>query len=175
LWQSRAEGTSSHRGSFLEHGRLMPTKMGTAVAFSAPLRPRTAARSSQRPSVAQRRRQQVQACAVPSEATDAVRLARMLARDWSNKEQHMNKPKDFANIHVCFRPLPYSLLGGVSMYVESSYDHSIGLPYKTTIVRIVTAPDGKTMELENWKIVKEPEEFWMGAYEKQLLDDLNRD
>eukprot|EP00188_Purpureofilum_apyrenoidigerum_P000003 Plantae.Rhodophyta-Purpureofilum_apyrenoidigerum.ctg10009.p1 GENE.Plantae.Rhodophyta-Purpureofilum_apyrenoidigerum.ctg10009~~Plantae.Rhodophyta-Purpureofilum_apyrenoidigerum.ctg10009.p1 ORF type:complete len:252 (-),score=48.08 Plantae.Rhodophyta-Purpureofilum_apyrenoidigerum.ctg10009:321-1076(-) len=149
--------------------------MDTSIAFSTLLTFRPGVRSLQGPLATCRHRLQVRACAGPRGGTDAVHLARMLARDWSNKKQHMRDPKELANIHVCFRPLPYSLLDGVSMYVESSYEHSIGLPYKVTVVRIVPSVDGKTLELENWKIIKDPEEYWMGAYERQLLDDLTRE
>lgn len=108
------------------------------------------------------------------EATDAVHFGRWLAADWSNKEQALENPPFWAHIHVVFRPLPWSLVDGIAFYAESAYDYMLGNPYKTSVVKVVPTPDGRALELENYKI-KEADEFWLGAHEPELLDGLTAD
>ncbi|CAN8069316.1 unnamed protein product, partial [Agarophyton chilense] len=109
----------------------------------------------------------------PGTGINARRLAKWLAADWSNKSQAMDNPQFWAHIHVCFRPLPWQFLHGYSLYCESAYDFNLGAPYKTSVVRIEN--DGKgQLELASYKI-KQAEEFWMGAYEPQLLQSLTSD
>eukprot|EP00172_Hildenbrandia_rubra_P001564 Plantae.Rhodophyta-Hildenbrandia_rubra.ctg21307.p1 GENE.Plantae.Rhodophyta-Hildenbrandia_rubra.ctg21307~~Plantae.Rhodophyta-Hildenbrandia_rubra.ctg21307.p1 ORF type:complete len:257 (+),score=25.41 Plantae.Rhodophyta-Hildenbrandia_rubra.ctg21307:100-870(+) len=105
---------------------------------------------------------------------DTARLARALAADWANQAQAFENPTFWAHIHVCFRPLPYSLLDGHALYCESAYDYNLGLPYKTSVVKVVVANEGCCLELENYKI-KDKEEFYLGAHEPQLLDALEKD
>lgn len=59
------------------------------------------------------------------------------------------------------------------MYCESAYDYNLGLPYKTSVVLVVNDGAGN-LELVSYK-VDEPDEFWYGSYEPQLLEGLNRD
>lgn len=118
------------------------------------------------------------ATAAPSdlapEATDAVHFGRWLAADWSNKEQALENPPFWAHIHVVFRPLPWSVVDGISFYAESAYDYMLGNPYKTSVVKVVPSPDGRALELENYKI-KDPDDFWLGAHEPELLEGLTTD
>lgn len=101
------------------------------------------------------------------------RLAKWLAADWSNKDQAIENPTFWAHIHVCFRPLPWSVLDGYALYCESAYDYSLGAPYKSSVVLIVNDGTGQ-LELESYKI-NDPEEYWLGAHEPSLLEPLNRD
>ncbi|OSX69355.1 hypothetical protein BU14_1594s0001 [Porphyra umbilicalis] len=111
---------------------------------------------------------------VAPEATDAVHFGRWIAADWSNKAQALENPPFWAHIHVVFRPLPWSLLDGISFYAESAYDYMLGNPYKTSVVKVVPTPDGRALEFENYKI-KEADEFWLGGHEPELLDGLTAD
>lgn len=66
------------------------------------------------------------------------------------------------------------------MYTESAYDYNLGAPYKTSVVLLVEAPDSSAggnknaLELASFKI-RDPEEFWLGSHEPELLDGLTRD
>ena len=118
-------------------------------------------------------------CAFPSAAGTAAtgakarRLAKWLAADWGNKEQAMEDPQFWAHIHVCFRPLPWSLLDGYSFYCESAYDYNLGAPYKTSVILLLNDGTGE-VELQSFKVT-DGEEFWMGAYEPELLKTLTKD
>nr|QEZ90738.1 phycocyanobilin lyase [Gracilariopsis lemaneiformis] len=111
--------------------------------------------------------------ATPATGTNARRLAKWLAADWANQPQAMEDPQFWAHVHVCFRPLRWHFLGGYSFYCESAYDYNLGAPYKTSVVRIENDGHGH-LELASYKI-KQPDEYWMGAYEPQLLEQLTTD
>lgn len=106
----------------------------------------------------------------PATGPNARRLARWLAADWANPTQAQENPTFWAHIHVCFRPLPWHLLGGYALYCESAYDYNLGAPYKTSVVLVVHAPDG-ALELASYKLA-DPDEFWLGAHEPELLEPL---
>lgn len=104
---------------------------------------------------------------------NACRLAKWLAADWGNKEQALEDPQFWAFIHVTFRPLPWSLLDGHALYCESAYDYNLGAPYKTSVVLIINDGNGQ-LELASFKL-KEPDEYWLGSHEPELLDPLTAD
>eukprot|EP00177_Eucheuma_denticulatum_P006997 GFKZ01012727.1.p1 GENE.GFKZ01012727.1~~GFKZ01012727.1.p1 ORF type:complete len:267 (+),score=21.02 GFKZ01012727.1:406-1206(+) len=109
----------------------------------------------------------------PATGPNARRLAKWLSADWSNRSQAIENPTFWAHIHVCFRPLPWSFLSGYSLYCESAYDYNLGLPYKTSVVLVINAADGD-LELESYKLAN-PEEYWLGAHEPELLQPLTAD
>lgn len=131
------------------------------------------------PAFPQAQRRRWTACANANPAgtmavgTNARRLTRWLAADWTNKEQAMENPVFWAHIHVCFRPLPWELLGGYALYCESAYDYNLGAPYKTSVVLVVDDGAGE-LELVSYKLA-EPVEYWLGAHEPQLLEPLTVD
>ncbi len=103
--------------------------------------------------------------------TNAHRLATWLAADWSNKSQALDNPQFWSHIHVCFRPLSWEFLDGCySFYSESAYDYALGRPYKSAVYRIVEEGSG-ALELECYKL-KDASEFWLGAHEPEILEDL---
>ena len=57
-----------------------------------------------------------------SHSTDTIKLAQLMAADFSNQAQAFENPPFFAHIRVCMRPLPPDLLDGVSLYLEQAYD-----------------------------------------------------
>lgn len=85
----------------------------------------------------------------------------------------MENPVFWAHIHVCFRPLPWNLLDSYALYCESAYDFNLGAPYKSSVVQIVHNGKGH-LELVSYKL-QDPEEYWMGAHEPELLQPLTKD
>ena len=109
----------------------------------------------------------------PATNNNAKRLAKWLAADWDNKQQAIEHPTFWAHIHVCFRPLPWQFLQSYSFYCESAYDYNLGAPYKTSVVEIIN--DGKgNLELVSYK-VKNPDEYWLGSHEPELLEPLTKE
>lgn len=93
-------------------------------------------------------------------SVEEARLAKFLAADWSNESQALENPPFWSHMRVSYRPLPFELLNGYSLYSESCYQTFLSRPYRTGVYRIVTRTDGK-LELELYKIEGE-EEFYQG-------------
>ena len=86
-------------------------------------------------------------------STDIATLARWMAADFSNQEQAYANPPFFAHIRVCMRPLPVSLLDGVSVFLEQAYDFALNQPYRLRVLKFVNA--GDYIEIENYKVTDE--------------------
>ncbi|KAK4535204.1 hypothetical protein CDCA_CDCA04G1229 [Cyanidium caldarium] len=102
----------------------------------------------------------------------AYHLARWLAKEWDNYDQHVANPPFWAHIRVSYRPLPWSFLDGFSFYVESVYEYAPKLPYRTTIIKIVRNEHGQ-LETESYKL-EGVEEFHMAAFDRTKLEQLVR-
>ena len=94
-----------------------------------------------------------------------------ISGEWSNKFQSQNFPALWAHIHVCYRPLPYDLLGMDSFYIESAFDYMLDKPYKTAVMGL-TKKD-HLIEAKNFRIIK-PEEYWFCSYDDSVLKTLNK-
>jgi len=105
-------------------------------------------------------------------ATDQKNLARWLAADFSNQAQAMENPPFFAHIRVCMRPLPWSLLNGLSLYVEQAYDYELHIPYRVRVLQLVTVADH--IEILNY-MVEDEAEFYGAARQKERLAALTAD
>ena len=68
-------------------------------------------------------------------STDIATLARWMAADFSNQQQAFDNPPLFAHIRVCMRPLPLSVLNGVSFIVEQAYDYMLSNPYRVRVLK----------------------------------------
>ncbi|MEM9816628.1 MAG: CpcT/CpeT family chromophore lyase, partial [Cyanobacteria bacterium P01_D01_bin.6] len=53
---------------------------------------------------------------------DLVTLARWMAGDFSNQKQATESPREFAHIHVFFRPLAFDFFSDIGFYSEQVYD-----------------------------------------------------
>jgi hypothetical protein len=105
-------------------------------------------------------------------STDIATLTRWMAADFSNQQQAFDNPPLYAHIRVCMRPLPYSLLDGVSLYLEQAYDFSLSQPYRARVLKLLTV--GDRIEIENYTI-KEAESLYGAARDRAMLDKLTRD
>jgi hypothetical protein len=105
-------------------------------------------------------------------ATDTLTLARWLAADFSNQAQAFENPPFFAHIRVCMRPLPYSLLGAHSLYVEQAYDLNLMAPYRTRVLKLIEA--GDHIKIENY-VIEGEEAFHGASRELERLQQLAAD
>lgn len=99
-------------------------------------------------------------------STDIATLARWMAADFSNQQQAFENPPIFAHIRVCMRPLPLSLLNGVSLFVEQAYDYSLKDPYRLRVLKLIAA--GDHIEIENYT-VKDEQKFYGASRDLGLL------
>ncbi|MFN6571526.1 chromophore lyase CpcT/CpeT [Dendronalium sp. ChiSLP03b] len=76
-----------------------------------------------------------------SESKDLLTLARCMAGDFSNYKQSCENPKNYAHIHVYFRPLPFEFFSGIGFYSEQVYDYDLWSPYRQGVHRLVECED----------------------------------
>ncbi|MEA5506318.1 chromophore lyase CpcT/CpeT [Halotia wernerae UHCC 0503] len=76
-----------------------------------------------------------------SKSNDLVTLARCMAGDFSNYKQSFENPKNYAHIHVLFRPLPFNFFSGIGFYSEQVYDYDLWSPYRQGVHRLVDQKD----------------------------------
>jgi hypothetical protein len=109
-------------------------------------------------------------------STDLTTLARWMAADFSNQQQAFDNPPMFAHIRVCMRPLPTSLLDGVSFLVEQAYDYMVNSPYRLRVLKLVQV--GDHIEIENYT-VKNEKPFYgasrdLGRLQNLKIEDLDK-
>ena len=105
-------------------------------------------------------------------STDVKTLGRWMASDFSNQAQAIENPPFFAHIRVCMRPLPWDLMGGVSVYLEQAYDFALDRPYRTRVLKLITVDDH--IEIENYAIA-DAEQLYGAARKPEMLKDLTGD
>lgn len=111
-----------------------------------------------------------------SHSTNIKALAKLMAADFSNQQQAFDNPPFFAHIRVCMRPLPDSLLGGTSLFLEQAYDFLPSQPYRLRVFKIHIVDDH--LELEHYKL-KEETKFYgasrnLEKLKKLTLDDIEK-
>jgi CpeT/CpcT family (DUF1001) len=107
-----------------------------------------------------------------SHSTDIKALAKLMAADFSNQQQALDNPPFFAHIRVCMRPLPDSLLGGTSLFLEQAYDFLPSQPYRLRVFKINAVDDH--LELEHYKL-KEETKFYGASRNLEKLKELTLD
>jgi hypothetical protein len=112
----------------------------------------------------------LQSTLVTAKPYTSFHLARWLAKEWDNYEQHLANPPFWAHIRVSYRPLPWDFLDGHSFYVESIYTYAPKLPYRATIIKIVRDGQG-ALETESYK-VEGVEEFYTASFDRAKLTEL---
>jgi len=102
-------------------------------------------------------------------ATDLLTLARWMAADFSNQEQAIENPPFFAHIRVCIRPLPPTLLSGLSFIVEQAYDYMVNQPYRLRVLKLLETSG--QIEIENYTVRGE-EKFYGASRDLPRLQTL---
>mmetsp|Transcript_42502 Transcript_42502/g.66567 ORF Transcript_42502/g.66567 Transcript_42502/m.66567 type:complete len:220 (-) Transcript_42502:3940-4599(-) len=100
------------------------------------------------------------------------RFTNYISGAWTNSKQAEEFPALWSKINVSYSKLPQELLDGESFYVESAYHYMLDQPYKTGVVLLKLKDD--IIEMKNYKIIQ-PEDFWYGSYNKNLLKSMKSD
>ena len=85
-----------------------------------------------------------------STSNHLITLARWMAGDFSNYKQAFENSKDYAHIHVLFRPLPFEFFSGIGLYSEQVYDYDLWRPYRQGVHRLVDR--GDEIYIENYSL-----------------------
>jgi CpeT protein len=102
-----------------------------------------------------------------SASPDLLDLARCMAGDFSNQKQALENSKNYAHIHVLFRPLPFEFFSGIGFYSEQVYDYDLWNPYRQGIHRFVAQLDH--IYIENYSL----KDAFLYAGAARNLDILN--
>jgi CpeT protein len=85
-----------------------------------------------------------------TESSDLLTLARWMSGDFSNYQQSRDNPKNYAHIHVFFRPLPFGFFSGIGLYSEQVFDYDLWSPYRQGVHRLVD--QGDQIYIENYSL-----------------------
>ncbi|BAY65358.1 CpeT protein [Calothrix brevissima NIES-22] len=105
-------------------------------------------------------------------SNDLITLARWMAGDFSNYQQAYENPKDYAHIHVFFRPLAWEFFSGIGLYSEQVYDYDLWRPYRQGVHRLVDS--GDQIYIENYSL-KNPLLYAGAARELSILKTITPD
>lgn len=72
---------------------------------------------------------------------EMVNFAKILAGCYDNIEQSQDNPKDFARIHIYFRPLPWEIFNGIGFYSEQIYEFAPWEPYRQGVHSLEISDD----------------------------------
>ena len=100
-----------------------------------------------------------------------LEFSKMISGIFSNKEQALENPKQFAHIQIHFRPLFLKTLKCYSFYSEQRYEHDIWNPYRQGINKL--SEDKGIFILSNYKI-QNKERFTGGALDISRLEKMTR-
>lgn len=103
---------------------------------------------------------------------DLITLARWMAGDFSNAKQAFENSKDYAHIHVFFRPLSFEFFSGIGLYSEQVYDYDLWRPYRQGVHRLVD--QGKQIYIENYSL-KNPMRYAGSARDLNILKTITPD
>ena len=100
-----------------------------------------------------------------------IEFAKIISGVFSNKEQALDNPKNFAHIQIHIRPLLYKTYKCFAFYSEQRFQHDIWNPYRQSINKL--SHEKETFILSNYKI-EEQERFSGGALDISLLDNISK-
>ncbi len=100
-----------------------------------------------------------------------IEFAKIISGIFSNKEQALENPKNFAHIQIHIRPLFFKTYKCFAFYSEQRYQHDIWNPYRQSINKLSHEQD--IFILSNHKI-ENKERFTGGALEMSLLDNISK-
>ena len=100
-----------------------------------------------------------------------IGFAKIISGIFSNKEQALNNPKNFAHIEIHIRPLFFKTYNCYSFYSEQRYQHDIWNPYRQSINKL--SHEKEIFILSNHKI-EDKERFTGGALDMSLLDNISK-
>ena len=98
-------------------------------------------------------------------------FAKIISGVFSNKEQALDNPKNFAHIQIHIRPLFFKTYKRFAFYSEQRYQHDIWNPYRQSINKLSHEKD--IFILSNHKI-EDKERFTGGALDISILDNISK-
>jgi len=101
---------------------------------------------------------------------DILEFSKIISGIYSNKEQALDNPKNFAHIQIHIRPLLFKAYKCFAFYSEQRYQHDIWNPYRQCINKL--SQENEIFILSNHKI-ENKERFTGGGLDMSLLDNIS--
>ncbi|MDJ0531777.1 MAG: chromophore lyase CpcT/CpeT [Xenococcaceae cyanobacterium MO_207.B15] len=79
-----------------------------------------------------------------------IDLALVMAGDFSNQKQSLADSRNYAHIHIFFRPLPWEFFSAIGFYSEQVYDYDLWTPYRQGVHRLIDR--GNDIYIENYSL-----------------------
>ena len=102
---------------------------------------------------------------------NVIEFAKIISGVFSNKEQALDNPKDFAHIQIHIRPLFFKTYKCFAFYSEQRYQHDIWNPYRQSVNKL--SHEKEIFILSNHKI-EEKERLTGGALDISILDNISK-
>jgi len=77
-------------------------------------------------------------------------LACWMSGEFSNYQQAQARPRDYAHIHIFFRPLAFDFFQGIGLYSEQVFDYDLWQPYRQGVHRLID--QGDHIYIENYAL-----------------------
>ncbi len=103
---------------------------------------------------------------------DMVTLAHWMSGDFSNLNQAQENPRDYAHIHILFRPLPFNFFSGIGLYSEQVYDYDLWAPYRQGVHRLVDQDE--QIYIENYSL-NDPLLYAGASRDRSILESITPD
>ena len=100
-----------------------------------------------------------------------LEFAKIISGIFSNKEQALDNPKNFAHIQIHIRPLFFNTYKCFAFYSEQRYQHDIWNPYRQCINKL--SQEKEIFILSNHRI-ENKERLTGGALDISLLDKISK-
>ena len=101
----------------------------------------------------------------------ALEFAKIISGIFSNKEQALDNPKNFAHIQIHIRPLFFKTYKCFAFYSEQRYQHDIWNPYRQCINKL--SQEKEVFILSNHKIANK-ERLTGGALDMSILEKISK-
>ncbi len=104
--------------------------------------------------------------------SDSILLAQWMAGEFSNQQQSIAEPQNYAHIRIFFRPLPFEFFNAIGFYSEQVYDYDLWSPYRQGVHRLVDR--GDDAYIENYSL-KDAMLYAGAAREPAILNTITHD
>ena len=100
-----------------------------------------------------------------------LEFAKIISGIFSNKEQALKNPKNFAHIQIHIRPLFLSAFNSYAFYSEQRYQHDIWNPYRQSVNKLIQV---KNIFIMSNHYLEEKEKCTGGALDFSLLKEISK-
>ena len=100
-----------------------------------------------------------------------LEFSKTISGIFSNKEQALTNPKNFAHIQIHIRPLLLKTFNCYAFYSEQRYQHDIWNPYRQVINKLTQEKD--IFIISNYKL-ENKERFAGGGLDLSLLNEISK-